>query len=118
MQTRIDFEPVAENISQVVIVLDRDLHILWANAKATDAAGGKDPVGQKCYRVYQGRESPCPGCHTLATFESGQMIPNQSTVTYDNGSRRHFDGFTVVVGCDSQGKANLVAEVAGEVPSL
>ena len=118
MQTKIDFEPVVANVSQVVIVLDRDLHIVWANAKAVDVAGGKDPVGQKCHKIYQGRESPCPGCHTLETFETGEKIPNQSAVAYEDGSCRYFDGFTVVVGRDDHGEVSMVAEVAGEVPML
>ena len=118
MHSPINFEPVVANISQVVIVLDRDLQIVWANAKAVDAAGGRDPGGQKCYKIYQDRESPCPGCHTLKTFDTGEMIPNQSTVTYEDGSCRYFDGFTVVVGRDDQGDVSLVAEVAGEVPKL
>ncbi len=118
MHSPINFEPVLANISQVVIVLDPELNIVWANKKATEAAGEKDPVGQKCHEIYQGRESPCPGCHTLKTFETGEMIPNQSTVTYEDGSCRYFDGFTVVVGRDDQKEVSLVAEVAGEVPKL
>ena len=113
----IDFEIIAENIPQVVIVLDRQLQIVWANKKAAEVAG-QDPVGGTCYRLYQGRETPCQGCHTLQTFETGATIPNQSTVRYEDGSCRHFDGFTAVVGREADGTISLVAEVAGELPLL
>lgn len=110
----IDFEAIVANIAQVVIVLDPDLTIVWANRNAAEAAG-QDPEGKKCYRLYQGRDSPCRGCHTLETFRTGEMIPNKSTVTYEDGSRRRFDGFTIPVKRDDQGRVSLVAEVAGEV---
>ena len=115
MQQLIDFEAVVTHISQVVIVLDSELTIVWSNPQAAEAAGGKDPRGQKCYQIYQDRDSPCPGCHTLQTFATGEMIPNISTVTSADGRCRYYDGFTVVVGRDAQGRITLVAEVAGEV---
>ncbi|MEF8889645.1 MAG: hypothetical protein V5A14_06350 [Desulfohalobiaceae bacterium] len=114
MQQNIDFEAIVANIAQVVIVLDQNLTIVWANRKAAEAAGG-DPAGQKCFWLYQGRDSPCEGCHTLRTFRTGEMVPNQSTVTYEDETRRRFDGFTIPAGRDEQGKVSLVAEIAGEV---
>jgi PAS domain-containing protein len=114
MHQDIDFEAIVANIAQVVIVLDPDLTIVWANRKAAEAAD-RDPKGQKCYQLYQGRDTPCEGCHTLKTFRTGEMVSNQSTVTYENGTRRQFDGFTIPVGRDDQDKVSLVAEVAGEV---
>ncbi|MGM0646290.1 MAG: PAS domain-containing protein [Thermodesulfobacteriota bacterium] len=114
MKARIDFEPIVQQIAQVVIIVDHDLRIVWANAQAVEVAGG-DPVGRHCYAVYQGRQTPCEGCHTLQTFETGQSVPNTSTVTDEYGQSRFFDGFTTVVGWDDQGRPALVAEVAGEV---
>ncbi|WP_462324018.1 PAS domain-containing protein [Desulfoplanes sp.] len=117
MREKIDFERIVWNISQVVIVLDRDLNIVWANKKAADVAG-TDPVGHKCHRLYMDNDSPCEGCHTLETFETGRSIPNTSTVAYGDGSERYFDGFTTVVCQDAQGNTALVGEIAGEVPTL
>ena len=114
MHRDIDFEAITDTISQVVIVLDPELTIVWANKSAAEAAG-TDPVGHKCYRIYQGRNSPCEGCHTLKTFGTGEMVPNTSTVTYADGTRRRFDGFTLPVARDEQGRVSLVAETAGEV---
>lgn len=42
-----------------------------------------DFCGEVYDKIYQGRESPCPGCHTLETFENGEKILNQSKVTYE-----------------------------------
>ncbi|ACV69138.1 PAS domain-containing protein [Desulfohalobium retbaense] len=117
MDTAIDFETIVQKVAQVAIVLDAELTIVWANAKAAEVAGC-DPVGQKCYAVYQDRQTPCEGCHTLETFATGKSIPNTSTVTEADGSQRFFDGFTTVVGRDADGTIRYVAEVAGEVPHL
>lgn len=117
MSEPMDFEKIVQEISQVVIILDRDLNIVWANKKAAEVAG-TDPMGHKCHKLYMDNESPCTGCHTLETFRTGRTIPNQSTVRYEDGSERHFDGFTTVVGRDGKNEVTLVAEIAGEVPEL
>ena len=117
MRGKIDFEGIVKEISQVVIVLDSELNIVWANKKALEAAG-TDPVGHKCHKLYMGNDKPCNGCHTLETFKTGETIPNKSTVKYQDGSERYFDGFTIVVHRDEQGKITLVGEIAGEVPML
>jgi PAS domain-containing protein len=117
MQEKIDFESIVREISQVVIVLDPELNIVWANKKAAEAAG-TEPVGHKCHKLFMGNNKPCNGCHTLETFKTGETIPNKSTVKYEDGSEKYFDGFTIVVGRDEQGKITLVGEIAGEVPKL
>ncbi|MFP4657980.1 MAG: hypothetical protein ACLFMP_04755 [Desulfonatronovibrionaceae bacterium] len=117
MPEKIDFEKIVQEIFQVIIVLDRELNIVWANKKAAEVAG-IEPKGHKCHKLYMNKNKPCEGCHTLQTFKTGKTIPNKSTVRYEDGSERHFDGFTAVVGWDSQGEIVLVAEVAGEVPRL
>lgn len=117
MDKKIDFEAIVGELSQVVIILDRDLNIVWANKKAAEVAG-TDPAGHKCHKLYMDNDSPCDGCHTLETFKTGKTIPNKSTVKYEDGSERYFDGFTIVVSRDVQGEISLVAEIAGEVPRL
>ena len=117
MDKKIEFEAIVREISQVVIILDRELNIVWANKKAAEVAG-VNPVGHKCYKLYMDNDGPCEGCHTLETFNTGKTIPNKSTVRYEDGSKRHFDGFTTVVGWNEGGGITLVAEIAGEVPSL
>jgi len=117
MSGKIDFEQIVKEISQVVIVLDPELNIVWANKKAAEVAG-TDPVGHKCHKLYMDNDFPCDGCHTLKTFKTDQTIPNKSTVKYEDGSERYFDGFTTVVGRNKQGKITLVGEIAGEVPKL
>lgn len=114
---QLDFAAIVQHICQVVIIVDPELTIVWANQQAAQVAGCH-PVGHKCYRLYQGRDTPCDNCHTLESFASGRTIPNQSTVTYADGSQRHFDGFTLVVARDAAGQPSRVAEVAGEVPAL
>ena len=117
MSAKIDFERIVKEISQVVIVLDPELNIVWANKKAAEVAG-TDPVGRKCHRLYMDKDKPCDGCHTLETFKTGETIPNKSTVKYEDGRERYFYGFTTVVGRDEQGNITLVGEIAGEVPKL
>ena len=55
------------------------------------------------------------GKTTLMKTVIGLLTPDEGTVTYEDGSRRWFDGFTLPVARDDQGRISLVAETAGEV---
>jgi signal transduction histidine kinase len=51
------------------------MKIIWANKTAVDAAGmaSEDLVGSTCYQLFVGRNTPCDGCPTLRSKESGQI---------------------------------------------
>jgi PAS domain S-box-containing protein len=55
--------------------VDKDMKIIWANKKTVDESGmaHKDLVGKTCYQVVWGRNTPCEGCPTLRSKETGQI---------------------------------------------
>ncbi len=74
------FNTIGEGIS----LLDRDLTIIRVNSWMERMYRHRLPlVGKKCYTVYQQRETPCPGCPSLKTLETG--VPHAEVVPYSSG---------------------------------
>jgi PAS domain S-box-containing protein len=52
-------------------IQDRDFNIIYQN-EASKLASGGDHIGEKCYRVYEGRETVCDGCPVAKAFKDGR----------------------------------------------
>lgn len=110
----IDFEKITDILPEVIIVLDKDLNIVWANKKAEETAL-EPPLNKKCYKVYMKRNTPCENCHTLKTFATSENIFNLSQVDYPDGSSKKFEGYTAVAAVDENNRPVFVAEIAREI---
>ncbi len=60
-------------VTELMITLDPDLRIQWANRAAGDSVdeNPENLVGRHCYQVWHGRESPCC-CPVSATLRTGE----------------------------------------------
>ena len=64
---------VFDGIQDGISVLDRDLTITGCNFWIEDRYAERMPlVGKKCYKVYQGLQSPCPWCPAIPAIETGE----------------------------------------------
>ena len=55
--------------------VDREMRIIWAN-KTTTAGLDMTPeeiAGQVCYELFVGRDTPCEGCPTVRSLETGRI---------------------------------------------
>ncbi|MDY6988962.1 MAG: ATP-binding protein [Thermodesulfobacteriota bacterium] len=53
---------IFDGIDEIIYIADpKTYEVLFANRAATHALG-EEPVGKKCYRAFQGLESPCEFC--------------------------------------------------------
>lgn len=66
---------VLESILENVIYHDLNMKVLWANRSAARTVNmiPEQLVGKYCYRVWQQRESVCPGCPVERAMKTGQM---------------------------------------------
>ncbi|MFC1564671.1 PAS domain S-box protein [candidate division KSB1 bacterium] len=63
------FDAIQDGIS----ILDIDLNIVRVNRTMEEKYKQDLPfVGEKCYKVYQQRNEPCPWCPTLQTLQTGE----------------------------------------------
>jgi len=55
--------------------VDKDMKIIWGNKAAVDASGmsPEDMVGKTCYQLFVGGDTPCKGCPTLRSKETGRI---------------------------------------------
>jgi PAS domain S-box-containing protein len=55
--------------------VDRDLGIIWANKTTTSALDmpTESVIGQKCQKLFLDNDTPCEGCPTLKSLETGRV---------------------------------------------
>ncbi|MDZ7695636.1 MAG: PAS domain S-box protein [Deltaproteobacteria bacterium] len=65
---------IFDGIQDGISVLDQDLTIIRCNFRIEDWYAEHMPlVGKKCYRVYQGLDSPCPWCPSIRAMKTGDV---------------------------------------------
>ncbi len=65
---------ILDGITSSIVLVDRDLSILWANRAAPHIAGcsPEHMVGRKCHDQFGSTSNPCDGCEFQAAFSDGQ----------------------------------------------
>ena len=96
---------VLDGISDAVIVLDRDLNIIWANEVAVNQYGAIS--GRKCYEAYKWLKEPCSNCIARKTWEDGMIRSSEEEGILKDGSR-----ITFVASCSP------IRDMAGTVVSV
>ena len=77
-----------EQAPMIIAVLDREFHVILANVSFQSAFG--DWRGEKCYALLKKRESPCPGCMALKSFEDGRIRIHEELLEVSGGRKVHF----------------------------
>lgn len=65
---------ILDNIPMRVILLDKDLRILWANQTASESVGRRpeELAGQHCYDFWGDPGQPCESCPAQTAIRTGQ----------------------------------------------
>ncbi len=64
---------ILSSVSDMVVYLNRDLEIIWANAAAGKAMR-KTPekiIGSRCHQMWHRRNAPCPDCAVQTALNTG-----------------------------------------------
>jgi PAS domain S-box-containing protein len=64
-------------------VQDKGFNIIYQNQPLIEDYG--DCLGEKCYRVYEGRDSVCDGCPVKKAFNDGKSHTTERKVTLPSG---------------------------------
>lgn len=70
---------ILDSLTELVVFLDRDMHVIWAN-RAAGQSVGKNPEElflAKCHEIWQGKSAPCPGCPVVRAMETGQVCTGE-----------------------------------------
>ncbi|EKD34843.1 MAG: two-component protein, sensory box histidine kinase/response regulatory protein [uncultured bacterium] len=80
-----EFNGLLDAIPDSLMLLDRELKVLWAN-KASEEKCGKEMVkmvGRSCHEVWYQLPSPCDPCPVIECFNSD--VPNNQVVVRSDG---------------------------------
>ena len=103
---------ILDNVSDVVVVLDNNLNIIWANKIAKDQY--QVVFGEKCYQLYKDQKVPCSDCIARKIFTDGIVRSSEEEAILKDGRR-----FNFIVSCspikDSQGEIISVVEVFHDI---
>ena len=107
-----EFRGLLDAIPDSLMLIDRDMKVLWANSTASELLGiaVNGLGGQYCYNLWCDRTTPCEPCPVLHCLESG--APWSETVIRPDG--RIWD-IRAVPLMDEQGKVTKVIEVKRDI---
>ena len=79
-----EFQTLLDAVPDVILLLDSDRKVQWANAAATRTTGSLEALrGKMCYELEPCRETFCVDCVAKVSFESADMW--EKTMSTDDG---------------------------------
>ncbi|MCL2341297.1 MAG: ATP-binding protein [Proteobacteria bacterium] len=81
---------ILEGITDVMMVLDKDMRILSVNRVMENLFPGRNCVGEYCYRLFANAAGPCPECPAFSSLLR-QTVNRGSAIFQIGGGNRHFD---------------------------
>jgi PAS domain S-box-containing protein len=77
---------ILNSMSEMVLYLDEDRNVLWANNSITASIGisQRELSGRRCYEILMKRQGPCDGCPLADVTEL--RLPRMAEVTNEDGT--------------------------------
>ena len=99
-------QSLIDAIENDISIQDKHYNIIYQNERSKISSGG-DHMGQKCYRVYESRESICKDCPVEKAFEDGKphtserqrVLPSGELSFWENTANPIRDAKGRVVSC-------------------
>lgn len=106
---------ILDNVGAGLCLMDRDMHIAWANKRFIEIYGSeKDIIGKLCYEIYKYRDSICENCPHSKIFQTGS--PKQFVQQVLNSKRQQrFYQFTLTPVRDGHRKITHILELVEDV---
>jgi PAS domain S-box-containing protein len=115
-QSRGKLNAMLESISDPMIMIDKELNVIWSN-EATERVFGDTRIGRKCYQIREGQDTPCVAapCIAAQTLQDGKPHRCDVCMTDKDGLRRFFHCTANVALRDKDGHPTAVLEIASDV---
>jgi signal transduction histidine kinase len=107
--------PWMDQLPCYLSVQDQDLRIIEVNRLFRQDFG--EGVGEYCYRVYKQRNSPCPNCPVLKTFEDGKEHSSEEIVTTNDGRKRSVTVTSTPI-FNRKGRVSSVIEMSSNIKEV
>ena len=110
-QFDLDVRKVLDAASDGIVLVDRDLKILWMNKRIREQAQGKpEGVGIACFEFFHGRGEVCLDCEAVGTFKTGR----QTTCVHQGADGRYWESVASPI-FDDVGQVTHVVMMVREV---
>jgi two-component system, NtrC family, sensor kinase len=83
-------QAILDGISDVMVVLSLDFHIISVNHEFRNVFGVAEPEGKLCYQVFRHAHQPCSPCPLITASDDNQICRHSSIYPVD-GKNRHFE---------------------------
>lgn len=106
---------IVSGIGAGLILLDKDLKVLWGNRVATDWFGPLDQMlGRKCFSVLWREGNICQDCASTRAIRSGNVEQCEKAIPGGNGHPRFFQITTSPIK-NSQGEIIQIVELIQDI---
>ncbi|MGA1875476.1 MAG: sigma 54-interacting transcriptional regulator [bacterium] len=103
---------ILHSLNDFIIILDRDLNIIWSN----DKGDGNTLVGKKCYQIYKGLHQPCPQCVVRESFIDAKSHLVE-VVGQDNAQKFYYQMSSSPI-LDNEGNVTKVVEMTRDMSDI
>ena len=87
---RLSLAAILEGITDLMMVLDKDLRILSANRVFEEMFPGGSYIGEHCYTLFCDSSRPCPKCPAFRSLRHN-TVNRESEIFHIGGRNLHFD---------------------------
>jgi PAS domain S-box-containing protein len=93
-------------------IQDKDFNIIYQNEPVKKLYGGH--LGEKCYRVYEGREKVCNGCPVEKAFKDGESHTSERKIIDPSGEVAYWENTANPIR-DAKGKIVSCLEITRNI---
>ncbi len=87
-------EAIINSMSSGLVILDRNLNIIFANKVQTSMFPGVPLVGQECYRALYRKTKRCRDCPALKTLETHETFRGETLIKEGGFAGRYYEWTT------------------------
>jgi two-component system, cell cycle sensor histidine kinase and response regulator CckA len=108
---------ILQSISDYMIMVDRDLKIVWANERAKETFGIGDEGARKCHQVLFGEDHACEdhSCFVLRAFRDGGIHEEERRIKTGFGQEVDVLCVANVAMRDENGKPSAVLKILRDI---
>ena len=105
-------QPVVDALEYGLTIQDKDYNIIYQNKPSQTRFGAH--LGEKCYRIYSGRDKVCDGCPVEKAFKDGKSHTSDRKVTTASGDVTYWENTANPIR-DAQGNIVSCLEIARDI---
>jgi len=113
--TRQKYQQLFDEVPCYISVQDRELRLTETNRRFEEDFSNE--IGSYCYEVYKHRDTPCPECPVVKTFEEERSQQHETVVTSKSGEQYNVLVWTAPIQ-NAEGEVTHVMEMSTNITQI